>query len=114
MENSEAIAGVECIFKDILESCSNGKKSFSAKPLSTQQIDVIIERSKLRDDNFGANVQNKNVQHPYQYHTSCYATYTSKDVITKYLNAKRKSGNNQENILLSPSNKRLRSRYEDI
>ena len=39
------IAPLECVFWDCLESCSNGAKSFASKPLSENQIDVVINSS---------------------------------------------------------------------
>ena len=46
------IAPLECVFRDCLESCSNGEKCFSSKPLSMNQIDVVINSSHKRHDGF--------------------------------------------------------------
>ena len=94
---------LECIFRDCLESCSNGEKCFSSKPLSENQIDVVINSSHKRHDGFAKSLkQSKTILN---YHTSCYATYTSKSKIEKYLKAKRK----QKEQMEGPKRKHLRS-----
>ena len=97
------IALLECVFRDSLESCSNGKKCFSSKPLSENQIDIVINSNHKRHDGFAKSLkQSKTVP---SYHTSCYATYTSKSKIEKYLKAKRK----QKEQMEGPKKKHLRS-----
>ena len=79
------IAPLECVFRDCLETCSNGEKSFSSKPLSENQIDVVTNSSHTRHDRFAKSLkQSKTILN---YHTSCYATYISKSKIEKYLKA---------------------------
>ena len=83
------IAPLECVFRDCLESCSNGEKFFSSKALSENQIDVVINSSHKRHDGFAKSLkQSKTILN---YHASCYATYIHfKSKIEKYLKAKRK------------------------
>ena len=73
---------LECIFQDCLESCSNGEKSLSKKSLSENQFDVVISSSHKRQDGFAKNL--KQLETTLNYHTSCYATYTSKSKIILY------------------------------
>ena len=97
------IAPLECVFRDCLESCSNGEKYFSSKALSENQIDVVINSSHKRHDGFAKSLkQSKTILN---YHASCYATYTSKSKIEKYLKAKRK----QKEQMEEPKRKHLRS-----
>ena len=96
---------MECIFKDILTSCSNGEKSFSAKPLSEKQSNVIGDSSKKRKDGFI--VDFKKLNPPLNYHTSCYASYTSKSKIEKFV-SKKKSEDPSSSC--SAAKRRLRSR----
>ena len=88
------IAPLECVFRDCLQSCLNGEKCFSSKPLSENQIDVVTNSSHKRHDGFAKSLkQSKTILN---YHTSCYATYTSKSKIEKYLKAKLKQKNTLE------------------
>ena len=97
------IALFECVFRDCLETCSNGGKCFSSKPLSENQTDVVTDSSHKRHDGFAKSLkQSKTILN---YHTSCYATYTSKSKIEKYLKAKRK----QKEQMEGPKRKHLRS-----
>lgn len=106
----------KCVFENVLKTCS-GDKTFAEKCLTDQRIQSIIESSKERADGFHSIVRTDN-RH-YRYHKSCYSTYTSKKVIEKCKNAKRKSmqsplGSPIGSPLGSPtSSKRtcLRSRY---
>ena len=98
------IAPLGCVFRDYLESCSNGEKCFLSKPLSENQIDVVINSSHKRHDGFAKSLkQSKAILN---YHTSCYVTYTSKSKIEKYLKTKRK----QKEQMEGPKRKHLRSR----
>ena len=64
------IAPLGCVFRDCLESCSNGENYFSSKPLSENQIDVVIDSSHKRHDGFAKSLkQSKTILN---YHTSCY------------------------------------------
>ena len=92
----------KCIFHECLESCSYGEKSFSVNPLSENQINVVINSSHKRQDGFAKTVKQSKTLN---FHTSCYATYTSKNKIEKYLNAKRK----QKEQMEGPKRKHLRS-----
>ena len=96
------IAPLECVFRDCLESCSNGEKCFSSEPLSENQIDVVINSSHKRHDGFAKSLkQSKTILN---YHTSCYATKT-KSNIEKYLKDRRK----QKEQMEGPKRKHLRS-----
>ena len=98
------IASFECVFLDCLESCSDSEKCFSSKPLSENQTDVVINSSHKRHDGFAKSFkQSKTILN---YHTSCYATCTSKSKIKRYLKAKRKHKEQME----GPKRKHLRSR----
>ena len=78
-------------------------KKFSPKKfLSSNQIDTIKDSSLQRRDGFGKLIE-KSPSH--SYHTSCYAIYTSKTKIEKYLKAKRKQTEQME----GPKRKHLRS-----
>ena len=102
----------KCIFTTILNSCPGGEKSFSPKPLSDYCVCIVIQSSKEREDGFATNFQSQSSElpPPYQYHKSCYSSYTSESKIEKCIKAKRKSVENQSSSLASPPNKRLRSR----
>lgn len=99
---------LECIFKDILKSCSNGNKVFSPKPLTDHQVNKVQTCSAERGDKFyKEKLNNTNVE--FHYHTSCYASYTSQDKIEKYVKSVKKSAT-LNSPLTSPPPKRLRSR----
>ena len=78
----------KCVFEGVLKTCSEDK-TFAEKCLTVQRIQSFIERSKERADGFYSIV--KTEDRHYRYHKSCYSTYTSKKVIEKCNNAKRKS-----------------------
>ena len=52
MDGTGSTASVECAFKNILKTCSNGEKKFAPKSLSTHKVAVIIESSNKRRDKF--------------------------------------------------------------
>ena len=102
MEEAAPTAFMECIFENCLDSCSVGEKTFAMKPLSANQIKTVKDSSLQRKDGFGKHItDSENLD----YHTSCYATYTSKNKIEKFLKAKRK----QTEPTDGPKRKHLRS-----
>ena len=96
----------ECIFHHYLDSCSIGEKVFAQKPLTEKQINTIKDSSAQRKDSLGKNIKDFT---KWSYHTSCYATYTSKSKIEKFQKqkSKRKQENQQEQE--GPKRKVLRS-----
>ena len=94
----------ECVFRTVLESCSI-QKQLAPTCITEKQSQKIIACSKERKDNLYKDFEKDSV-----YHENCYATYTSKEKITKYLNKKRKSEiESNSSVHGSPENKRLRS-----
>ena len=94
----------ECIFVHSLDSCSIGEKVFAQKPLTEKQINTIKDSSLQRKDDLGKKIKDFT---KLSYHTSCYATYTSKSKIQKFQKSKRKQENQQEQE--GPKRKVLRS-----
>ena len=70
----------ECVFRTVLESCSI-QKQLAPTCITEKQSQKIIACSKERKDNLYKDFEKDSV-----YHKNCYATYTSKEEITKYLN----------------------------
>ena len=100
----------KCIFEDILNCSEGDDKLFSDKPLTEKRKSTIINSSKERADSFGTSLVNRHSDE-LQYHTNCYASYTSKSKIEKYLKtAKRKSEQSSSSPLTGSASKRLRSR----
>ena len=96
---------MECIFKEILPSCCDGKK-FEHNILSQIRREKIISSSKERDDSFYTKIEeNQNDMH---FHTDCYREYTSKEKIKRWI--KKVKVPDKES---TPPSKRLR-RFEIV
>ena len=78
------------------------QKKFSTQPLSSKQVQTVKDFSLQRKDGLGKHMQEST---KLNYHTSCYATYTSKSKIDKFLKAKRK----QDEVTEGQKRKHLRS-----
>lgn len=93
----------ECVFRDVLDTCSLNKK-YGSKELSVAQNSTIQKYSMRRNDDLYQTVYSKSEER--RYHNDCYWAYTSKEKISRYLK-KRKLDLNTS-ALDSPSNKNLR------
>ena len=93
--------GNECIFRDVLESCSVGK-CYAVNELTKTRKETVISSSVKRKDDFHQIIQNFST---FKYHDLCYAYYNSKDKINRYL--KRMN----EQSVDGPSAKRLNRSY---
>ena len=73
---------MQCIFKEILPSCSQAKK-FEKNALSQMRKEKVIACSHERKDNF--HIQIEQTFSDMKFHTDCYINYTSKDKIARLL-----------------------------
>ena len=71
-----------CIFREILKICNNSKY-FTSKKLSDVQKSTIVKCSQERQDEFHGKMNSEFVIR--DYHKDCYAAYTSKEKIERYL-----------------------------
>ena len=90
---------MECTFKGLLPSCSQGKK-FEKNILSQLRKEKVITSSKERKDNFHIKIES--ISSELKCHSDCYREYTSKEKIARWLNKIKDSED------LTPPTKRLR------
>ena len=73
---------MQCIFEEILPSCSQAKK-FEKNILSQMRKEKVISCSHERKDNFHTQIEQ--TFSDMKIHTDCYINYTSKDKIARLL-----------------------------
>ena len=85
--------GIICVFHEVL-STYDTNKTFAEKVLSEKQKLKISTSSRERKDNFVL----PNMENLF-YHTGCYADYTSKLKIMRYLDKKRKESSELDSAI---------------
>ena len=103
MDNDGASTENICIFKDTVHLCNSYNKD-TLKSITDIKLDKIKTCSGYREDRFYETIK-ENVEGRF-YHSGCYANYTSKDHINRYL---KKSGKRALTGDTNPNRKRTRS-----
>ena len=73
--------GNECIFRDVLESCSVDK-CYAVNELTKTRKDTVISSNIKQKDDFHKIIENFST---FKYHDLCYTYYTSKEKINRHL-----------------------------
>ena len=86
MEEDTVISN-ECIFRNVLDTCSINKRDRS-KELSATQKSKVVRCSDERQDEF--HTKNNSELSAWKYHVDCYSTNTSRERIRRYLKKKKR------------------------